>query len=84
MSEREEIEMLERREATEVCRCRGCGGDEPMACGSLCADCSWEDHLAGMAHTGDSSEESHVSTPACCRASRAEERAYFAAERERT
>lgn len=56
-------------------RCYGCGADDPMGCGNLCADCSWDDHLEGMAHT-DSSFDGEVdkATPNCCRASRETER----------
>lgn len=57
------------------CRCYGCGADDPMACGRLCADCSWEDHLAGMAHTGSpfgTVQDSHSATPGCCLANRNE------------
>lgn len=55
--------------ATADCRCYGCASDRPMACGSLCADCSWEDHCAGMAHTGSPYDEPHEATPTCCLAS---------------
>jgi hypothetical protein len=62
---------------TDVCRCYGCGSDEPMACGALCADCSWEEHLAAMAHTGQPSDEPHEDTPRCCAHSRRAEAAYW-------
>ena len=60
------------------CRCYGCGSHDPMACGRLCADCSWEDHLAGMAHTGASWYDGKVDarTPECCLASRATARGH--------
>lgn len=55
-------------------RCWGCGSTDLMAgCGSLCVDCSWEEHLAGIAHTGDF-DEPREGTPECCLASRAAER----------
>lgn len=57
------------------CMCYGCGSDEPMACGVLCADCLWEDHLASAAHTGSpfgTVRDSHPATPGCCMASRNE------------
>ena len=60
------------RPPTPACRCYGCGNDEPMGCGRPCPDCSWEDHLSGVAHTGDRAEtwETHEATPVCCRESR--------------
>lgn len=57
------------------CICYGCGSDEPMACGVLCADCSWEDHLASAAHIGSpfgGVRDSHSATPGCCMAIRNE------------
>jgi hypothetical protein len=67
-------EALPRLSATSACRCWGCGADDPMTCGSLCADCSWESHLAGMAHTGDF-DEPREDTPTCCLRTRETERA---------
>lgn len=46
-------------------RCWGCGM-EVEVCGSLCTDCSWEAHLAYLAHTAEY-EEPKKGTPACCR-----------------
>jgi hypothetical protein len=63
------MSVITRQEASEHCRCYACGSTEPMGCGELCADCSWEDHLVGMAHTGGSpaDDPTHVKTPTCCR-----------------
>lgn len=47
-------------------RCWGCGSTSVPRCGSLCADCSWEEHLAGIAHTGEF-DYAHENTPPCCR-----------------
>lgn len=55
---------------TEVCRCRACGGEDPMGCGNICADCAWEDHCDGYfsCATVDHAP-THEATPTCCRTS---------------
>lgn len=58
-------------------RCYGCGSDDPMACGTLCADCSWEEHLASIAHTGPAAEPDRP-VPECCERTRAERSKLFA------
>jgi hypothetical protein len=72
-------------------RCWGCGvaedpvpayGSEPsppymILCGDLCTDCSYESHLAGIAHTGEY-DDVKDGTPACCAATRAERDAELA------
>lgn len=66
-------------------RCHGCGVDEeivgsdvrPIKCGEICVECSWEDHLAGMAHTGDPFADPLDTVPECCRKSYAARKASY-------
>lgn len=53
-------------EPTPICVCWVCGDPQPMGCGNICADCSWEAHLESMAHTGHPDHATHPSTPTCC------------------
>jgi hypothetical protein len=48
------------------CKCYACGNDEPMGCGRLCVDCSWEDHLSHLAGTEEDYETPRNETPMCC------------------
>lgn len=61
--------MLKPSPPTTACRCWSCGADDPMGCGALCADCSWDDHCGGMAYNGNTAENWEVKpdTPTCCR-----------------
>lgn len=45
-------------------RCWGCGTAVPK-CGGICMDCSYEAHLAYIAHTG-AFDHPEPGTPACC------------------
>ena len=52
--------------ATAACRCYACGTDDPMGCGQLCPDCSFEEATAGWTYQGPPFEPPREDTPACC------------------
>lgn len=65
-------------------RCYGCGSDDPMVCGTLCADCSWDEHCYSIAGIDPQFDPPDPRTPECCRRSRLASERRFADELRRT